>query len=162
MNESTDIRELIATARRHRVVIHFDPPGRTVLIHNHRDPNVQQQYVEPLRQRRAEVAACLAGNRPSPVIPPAEERYRADVLREPDVPVSEVTWPVLYAMLVSTANDVYDARRAEEEWERTIAGRDTRLRPPPAAPPGPPQRLAQKPGQPPTAFEFRGGKVVRR
>jgi hypothetical protein len=160
MHDSTDdIRQLIASARQRGVVIHLDPRSGTALIHSHRDPHVQQTYVEPLRERRAEVAAFLAGNRPPPAIPPKEERYRRDVLREPDVPVKDLPWPVLHAMVVSTTNDVVDARLAELVWELRAVGRDA---PPPPTPPVRPQRPAQKPGQPPTAFEFRGGKVVRR
>jgi hypothetical protein len=125
-----DIHSLIQTARQQGVIIHPDPRTGAVIIHSHRDPLIQRSHVETLRRRRAEVGAALAGDRSPPAIPAAEERYRANVRHEPDVPLTELDWPVLAAMIISLTHEVVDARFAERDWDEQIAGRDVPPRPP--------------------------------
>ncbi len=95
-----------------------------LMVRNHRDPE-GQRIVEAIRARRDDVTAFLRANRPAPLtISPDEERYRREVLHEEDIPISDLTLPMLKAMIIRVALEVRDAERSAEEWEANVASRD--------------------------------------
>jgi len=96
------------------------PDGR-LMIWNHRDPE-GQRIVDEMRARRDEVTAFLREHRPVPlVISKAEEQYRRNVLYEPDddLPLSELPFSTMRAIISQIVHDVLDAERASAAWEQS-------------------------------------------
>lgn len=126
--------ELAEIAHAHGVAFNLVPNDpATLIVHPHRDP-AMASLVTALRARREEVAAFLVRHRPQfPAITDEEAMYRRVVLGEPDVPISELSWPVLKALIARTVLEVLDSEQSAAEWEASIATRD-------AVPPGPRKR----------------------
>lgn len=92
------------------------PTGR-LMVWNHRSPE-GQRIVEAMRARREEVATHIQEHRPKPLtVSAAEERYRRDVLNEPDadLPVGEMTWGTLASLVRSEVHTTIDERLAPIE-----------------------------------------------
>lgn len=113
------------------------------------------RVADALRARMDDVIPLL--QHPAPFVMGEEERrFRGDVLDEPDILVGDLPWPVLKAMIVGVVQETIAAERAAEEWVQATVQRDAPARAV-AAPPITPLRAV-----PPSGFEFRAGKVVRR
>jgi hypothetical protein len=158
------VPHLLAAARQHNVRFHLwanatTQPGKAgrLDIWSSRDPCVQP-LVEAMRARREEIAFYLRKSRPPVRIAEAEERYRREVLCEPDVSAADLHWPTLAAMVIAVAVEAVDAHLANLAWERSTRGRDDE--PPPSRPspaPPPPALTGHRAG-----YEYRGGRIVRR
>ncbi len=59
-----------------------------------------------------------------------EQRYREDVLHEPDIPLGELPIPVAKAMITRWMLDVLEAERDNEDWVQSTMRRDTPARTP--------------------------------
>ncbi len=113
--------ELLSLARQQGVNFFLAPSeSASLMVWNSRDPEAQA-VVLAMRERRAELAAFLRSRRPSPlVIDPAEERFRREILHDPDddLLLSEMPVSVLRAMVSRIVYDILNGESAADELER--------------------------------------------
>lgn len=113
------VAELAEIAHAHGIAFHLAPYDPALLIvHPHRDPALNP-VVTALRARREEMVAFLVRHRPpSPVVSGEESLYRRVVLGEPNIPLSELTWPILKAMIARTVLEILDAEQVSATERR--------------------------------------------
>ncbi len=117
--------QLLDTARRHGIhwyVIHGVPNGFFVWGD---DEATSNPIVTALRDRRDELIAMVSANRPASLpVSAAEERFRADVLNEPNMLTGEIPWPVLKVTIGEMIFDALAIERMTIERERENSARD--------------------------------------